>query len=82
MYTVSFEYPVNTQLLTVNATCKSIIDTEVSGLTLVFTNSDDVVVKVNFDQDMFEDIEAEACAMLNDMYYNPELDFNKNMRHH
>jgi hypothetical protein len=82
MYKVSFSYPIGDKMLNVNATCKEINDTEIKGLTLLFTDVDDNAVKVEFDGEMFDDIEAEANAMLCDMYYNPELNFSQSMRHH
>ena len=77
MLQIQFEYPIRGVNMQVIACCKDVIGSEyVSGLTLTFLNEDDVRVHVPYDEDMFNDLEAEAIYMLADVYYNPELNFS------
>ncbi len=76
MLQVQFDYPVNERMLKVIASCKSVVNEEyVESLSITFLDSDDVVVKIEYDKDMFDDIEGEALIMLADLYFNPELNF-------
>lgn len=77
MLNVLFDYPINGENVVVSASCKSINEGDVDGLILVFLDHDDNPIKVNYDKEMFEDIEDQALYMLNDAYYNPELNFNQ-----
>lgn len=79
MWTVEFDYPVGAQMAKVVATCKSIVADEydpfVDGLTLTFLDKDDVPIKVQYDKDIFEEIEDEAMLMLAEVYYNLDSKF-------
>lgn len=79
MWQVEFNYPVGAQMAKVVASCKSIVadeyDPYVTGLTLTFLDKDDVPIKVDYDKEIFEEIEDEAMLMLSELYYNPELNF-------
>ena len=75
MLQVDFAYPVNGRMLKIVATCKTVTETALIGLTLNFFDKDDNKIKVEFDTEMFQDIEDEASVMLSDIYYNPEVSF-------
>lgn len=76
MLQVNFEYPINGINVQVIATCKSVLDGEyVEGLSLTFLNEDDTRIHVQYDKEVFNDIENEAIYFLSEAYYNPELNF-------
>jgi hypothetical protein len=72
-----FDYPVGARMLKVVASCKGLTEEGLIGLSVVFLDKDEEPVKVEYDADMFQDIEDEASIMLADLYYNPEVSFNQ-----
>lgn len=77
MLQVLFDYPINGENVQVSASCKSINGEDVEGLTFIFLDYDDNVLKITYDKEMFSDIEDQALYMLADAYYNPELNFHQ-----
>ena len=78
MLQVCFDYNINHQYVKVTASCNEIIDSDdVQGLKFIFTNENDIRIHVEFNEETFEDIEAEALYLLAEQYYNPKLNFNQ-----
>lgn len=73
---VTFECEINGKILQVLATCKSVIETHLEGLSLTFLDENDIRIHVSYDKELFEEIEAEAEYYLSQEYYNPEVRFN------
>lgn len=79
MYQVEFDYPIDGKMMKILAKCKDVINEEtVRGLSFTFFDGDDNIIKVEYDEGLFEDIEDEALILLSDLYYNRnELNFSQ-----
>lgn len=71
MYSTQFTYHLSATIkYSIIATCKSVGEQEVYGLSFKFVNDEGETVRVRYDRDLFEDIEADATSELLDDYYN------------
>jgi len=74
MHPITFYYDINNEPVQVVAHCKAIINGDtVEGLTLTFLNSNDDRIKIQYDKDLFEELECVAMEMLAEEYYNPSV---------
>jgi hypothetical protein len=72
MYQVEFftMLPGTEQRVRVIASCNSINDHSIYGLTLRFYDEENEVMHIKYDKDFFSDMEYEAEDALLDSYYN------------
>lgn len=52
------------------AECRAIVGDEVSGLTLKFLDKDYNILQIEYDKDLFDELEEVATGCLVDNYYN------------
>lgn len=76
MISAEFEYPIDDKMVKVVANCNAVVNEDVYGLSLTFLDKDDNIVKVEFDPDLFEDLEIEALTVLAEIYYNGEISYS------
>lgn len=67
--------PGTDQKVRVVAGCRSIINYDVSGLTLRFYDENDCILFIEYDKDFFEEVEAAAIDGLLEDYYNSTLGY-------
>lgn len=75
MLSAEFYYPINDVMTKVVASCKEVVHEDVFGLSIAFYDKEDNLMRVEYDAEMFEDLECEALAMLAEVYYNGELGY-------
>lgn len=78
MIQITFDYEIKGKLYQVIAQCKDVVnDYDITNLSLTFLDENDNRIKIDYDKDLFEDLESEAMYYLANEYYNPELKFKR-----
>jgi len=72
MYVTEFDYHLDDNtLVTVMARCKNILyPNDVTELSLMFFDVEDNIVNVEYNQDLFDELEFLAMAGFTETYYN------------
>lgn len=67
--------PGTEQKVRVVACCRSVVNYDVSGLTLRFYDENDDILHIEYNKEFFEEVEAAAVDALLDDYYNSTLGY-------